>query len=234
MDCAFCQPEDDASYLLYHLPTNVLLPHLLHFLVLGLATSEGLAGIEARLWRGQSIIGALSLALLDVYVMMFHNPRIDGNKPAPDGLFWRAALIRPLVLCLFDVALALLIYASATNKFLLFVSSAQHDPAVAKRHRDEMLNQTNISLQMAQTKLRAFAMARNASVREPRLKAADDEYWRAVVSMEGPAGGEGVWEDEEVQTALAQSYGSGMDVGRITREADAFVTNITQGLETSQ
>ena len=77
-------------------------------------------------------------------------------------------------------------------------------------------------------------MARNASVREPRLKAADDEYWRAVVSMEGPAGGEGVWEDEEVQTALARSYGSGMDVVRITREADAFVTNITQGLETSQ
>jgi hypothetical protein len=234
VDCAFCQPEDDASYLLYHLPTNVLLPHLLHFLVLGLATSEGLAGIEARLWRGQSIIGALSLALLDIYVTMFHNPRIDGNMPAPDGLFWRAALIRPLVLCLFDATLALIIYASATNKFLLFVSSAQHDPAVAKRQRDEMLNQTNISLQMTQTKLRAFAMARNASVREPRLKAADDEYWRAVVSMEGPAGGEGVWEDEEVQTALARSYGSGMDVGRITREADAFVTNITQGLETSQ
>lgn len=234
MNCAFCQPEDDTSYLLYHLPTNVLLPHLFHFLVLGLATSEGLAGIESRLWRGQSIVGGLSLAVLDIYLTMFHNPRVDGNMPAPDGLFWRAAWVRLLVLCLFDVVLALLIYASATNKFLLFVSSAQHAPAVAKRQRDEMLNQTNVSLQMAQTKLRAFAMARNASVREPRLKAADDEYWRAVVSMEGPAGGEGVWEDEEVQSALARSYGSGTDFGRITREADFFVTNITQGLDTPQ
>lgn len=137
------------------------------------------------------------------------------------------------MLCLFDALLAFLMYASATNKFLLFVSSAQNNPAVAKRQREETLNQTNVSLQMAQTKLRAFAMARNASVREPRLKAADDEYWRAVVSMEGPVGGEGVWEDEDVQAALARSYGSGMDVGRMTREADAFVTNITQGLDTS-
>ena len=232
-NCAFCQPEDDTSYILYHLPTNVLLPHVIHFLILGLATSEGLAGIEAWLWRSQGIIGALSLALLDIYGTMFYEPRVDGNMPAPDGIFWRAALIRPLALCLFDLLLALAIYASATNKFLLFVSAAQHDPAMAKRQRNEMLNQANVSLQMAQTKLRAFAMARNASVREPRLKAADDEYWRAVVSMEGPAGGEGVWEDEAVQAALARSYGSGVDVGRITREADAFVTNITQSLEKS-
>ena len=164
---------------------------------------------------------------------MTYNPKVDGNMPAPDGLFWRAALVRPLVLCLFDVLLAFFIYASATNRFLLFVSSAEHDPAVAKRQRELMLNQTNLSLQMAQTKLRAFAMARNAAVREPRLKAADDEYWRAVVSMEGPAGAEGVWEDEDVQAALARSYGSGMDVARMTREADSFVTNITQGLDTS-
>lgn len=231
MKCSFCHPEDESSYILYHLPTNVLLPHLFHLLALGLATSEGLAGIEAQLWRGKSTIGALSLALLDIYVTMIHNPKVDGNLAAPDGLFWQAGLIRPLVLGLFDVLLAFFIYANATNKFLLFASSVQHDPAMAKRLREEMLNQTNVSLQLAQTKLRAFAMARNASVREPRLKAADDEYWRAVVSMEGPVGGEGVFEEEEVQAALARSYGSGLDVERMTREAESFVTSITQGLD---
>ena len=231
--CSFCQPEDDFSYILYHLPTNVLLPHLIHLLLLGFSTSGALAGFEAQAWRTKSTIGALSLGVLDLYITMTHQPKVDGNVPAPDGLFWRAALLRPLILCLFDVLLAFGIYASATNRFLLFVSSAEYDPVVAKRQREQMLNQTNVSLQMAQTRLRAFAMTRNAAVRETRLKAADDEYWRAVVSMEGPAGAEGVWDDEDVQAALARSYGNGMDVGRMTREADAFVINITQGLDTS-
>jgi hypothetical protein len=232
LNCTFCIPEDDSSYILYHLSTNILLPHLVHLLGLGLATSEGLAGIEASGWRTKSTIGALSLALLDVYVTTIHSPKVDGNMPSPGGLFWHTALIRPLVLCLFDVIIAFCIYSSATNKFLLFVSS-EYDPAVAKRQREQMLSLTNNSLQMAQTKLRAFAMARNAAVREPRLKATDDEYWRAVVSMEGPAGADGIWEDEDVQAALSRSYGSGMDIAKMTREADAFVTNITQGLDAS-
>ena len=85
---------------------------------------------------------------------------------------------------------------------------------------------------MAQTKLRAFSVARNATVRDQDLKAADDEYWYAVVAMEGPGGRAGVWEDEEVQAAIARSYGNGtFDAAQIGREAEAFVSSITRGLE---
>lgn len=230
MDCTFCMPEDESSYVFYHLPTNVLLPHLIHLLGLGLATSEGLAGVEASMWRAKSTTGALSLAVLDMYITSIYSPKVDGNMPGPDGLFWRAALIRPLLLCLFDVLLAFLVYASATRRFLLFAST-EYNPAMAKQEHEQMLSKTNVAMQMAQTKLRAFGMARNAAVREPRLKYADDEYWRAVVSMEGPAGSESVWDDEDVQAALARSYGSGMDVARIARDAESFVANITQGLD---
>ena len=85
---------------------------------------------------------------------------------------------------------------------------------------------------MAQTKLRAVHVARNAVVRNTTLKDTDDAYWRDVVTMEGMDGMQDVWEDEEVQGAMARAYGSGtIDVGRMRREADGFVRNVTKGLE---
>ncbi len=64
------------------------------------------------------------------------------------------------------------------------------------------------------------------------LKTTDDAYWREVVTMEGTDGMQDVWEDEEVQAAMARAYGSGtIDVARMRREADGFVRNVTKGLE---
>ena len=75
-------------------------------------------------------------------------------------------------------------------------------------------------------------------VRDERLKAADDEYWRAVVAMEGPpGGGGGVWDDEEVQAAIARAMGDlhhqdgGDGLEKIGREARGFVDNVTKDLE---
>lgn len=232
LNCSFCHPDDASSYLLYHLPVNVLLLHLLHLAILGLATSEPLAGLEASWWRNRSSLGALALAIVDIYVTTTFTPSIDVRMPSPTGMFWTARTIRPLAICILDTIIALLIYASATNRFVFFTSPTDSDPELARRKQEQMLAQTNIALQMAQTKLRAFSVARNATVRDRDLKAADDEYWRAVVAMEGPAGITGVWEDEEVQAAIARSYGDGsIDVAQMGREAEAFVSNVTRGLE---
>lgn len=151
--------------------------------------------------------------------------------PSPAGVFWTARLLRPLVLCIFDILIAFAIYASATNRFLLFSAASDYDPDVARRKREQALVQTNLSLQMAQTKLRAFSVARNAVVRDQTLKSTDDEYWRAVVAMEGVNGGQGVWEDDEVQAAIARALGGGVDVTQVGKDADAFISNITRGLE---
>lgn len=232
LNCSFCHPDDASSYLLHYLPGNVLLPHVLHLLVLGLATSEPLAGLEASWWRNRCSLGAIVLAVADVYLTTSFTPTTDPNMPSPTGMFWTARTIRPLAICIFDTAMALLIYASATNRFVFFPSPTESDPELTRRNQEQMLAQTNIALQMAQTKLRAFSVARNAAVRDQELKAADDEYWRAVVAMEGPPGTAGVWEDEEVQAAIARAYGDGtFDVARMGREAEAFVSNITEGLE---
>jgi len=85
------------------------------------------------------------------------------------------------------------------------------------------------------------------------LKGRDDEYWRAVVGMEGPSNsgtdgaGQGVsiWEEEEVMEAVARvtrvrrrageadmgGDGTGVDVEIVAREAGIFVESVTKGLE---
>ena len=231
-NCAFCHVDDPLSYVLYYLSVNVLLPHLVHLTALGLATSEPLAGLEAKWWRNRCTLGALALAIVDIYMTMTYEPTIDVNMPSPGGMFWTARTIRPLAICILDAFIAFLVYASATNRFVFFTSPTGSDPEILKKRQEQLLAETNIALQMAQTKLRAFSVARNATVRDQELRATDDEYWRAVVDMEGPGGTAGVWEDEEVQAAIARSYGDGsFDPGQMGREAEAFVSNITRGLE---
>jgi hypothetical protein len=234
LNCSFCHPDDVSSYLLYHVPVNVILPHLAHLVLLGLATSEPLAGPEAGWWRNRCSLAALALAIVDVYMTTSYTPAIDANMPAPAGMFWTARMIRLLAICILDGIIALLIYASATNRFV-FTSPTDSDPELMRKKQEQMLAQTNVALQMAQTKLHAFTVARNATVRDQDLKAADDEYWRAVVAMEGPSGTGSVWEDEEVQAAIARSYGEGaFDVAQVGKEAEAFVSNITRGLEDNE
>lgn len=231
LKCTFCHPDDTTSYLLYHLPINVLGPHLLHILLLGVATSETVSGIEAHHWRRRALVGSLILFAIDAYLTSFYQPLVNTSMPAPAGIFWLAATLRYLTLCVFDAAVAFLIYASATRRFLLFSAPSSADPELARRRNDELLNQTNVALQMASTNLRAYSVARNAVLRNEVLKAADDEYWRTVVAFEGSEGDESLFEDEDVQAALATAYGTGkIDVQSLRREADTFVANVTKGL----
>lgn len=231
LNCTFCHPDDTTSYLLYHLPTNVLGPHLLHILLVGIATSEAVSGIEAHHWRGRALVGSLTLFALDAYLTSAYHPLVNTSTPAPAGTFWLAATLRYLTLCAFDAAVAFLIYAAATRRFLLFSAPSSADPELARRRQEEMLTQANVALQMASTNLRAYSVARNAVLRNDVLKAADDEYWRAVVAFEGSEGDDSLLEDDEVKAALAAAYGTGkIDVQTMRRETEAFVANVTKGL----
>lgn len=236
LDCPFCIPEDDFSYFLYHVPSTVIVPHLSHLLVLGLATSTAVGGAAVSGWRTWSLIGATALLGFDIYVAALFEPTIDVNMPSPPGIYWLAALLRPLSLCAYDVMIAACIWASATGRFIMFSPPNEVlDPVTMQRKTHELLTASNVALQMTQNKLRATQIARNAVVRNSTLKEADDVYWRDVVAMEGLEGGQEIWEDEEVQAAMARAYGSGtLDVTKMRREAEGFVRNATSILDTSQ
>ncbi|RVX67644.1 hypothetical protein B0A52_08173 [Exophiala mesophila] len=232
LNCTFCHPNDAFTYLLYHLPTNILLPHLLHILALGVATSESVSGVEAHHWRRLSLIGAVILFSLDIWQAVTYTPVTAPMTPSPAGTFWLASTLRYLSFSFFDGLVAFLIYASATGRFLLFSAPSSADPTLAKRRTEELLTKMNLALQMTSNNLRAFSVVRNAVVRDSSLKAVDDEYWRTVVAIESDAAtDESLFEDEEVQAALAKVYGTGkVDVQTMRREADAFVRNVTKGL----
>ena len=143
--------------------------------------------------------------------------------------------VRPLFLTLLNAVAALLIYAGATNKFVMFLNPIS--PAVDSQslltRQGQALSQLTVALQMAQTRLTAYYVTRNAVVRDERLKERDDEYWRTVMAMEGPRGTESVWEDEEVRAAVSRALGrrGHGDVERMNDDARRFVGDITAGLE---
>lgn len=227
LECPFCTPLDASTYLLYHFPKNIVLPHLFNFGVLGLATSATVAGIEASSWRFLILLGAIAVASLDAWVVVRYQPPVDVNMPAPSGLFWIMAVVRPLVLCFYDSVIAFIIYASATNRFLLF--GPPKDPESVRRQTLDYVNKSGFALTSAATKMRAMNVARNSVVRDHNLRSKDDQYWTAVAGLEGNLDiSSGVWEDEEVQAAVAKAYNSGaVNVEKIKREADAFVKGVT-------
>ena len=235
-NCNFCTVDDEVSWVLYHLPTNVLLPHLLHFLAVGMATSSNVGGWKAGRWRGRALLGVVALVVMDLYMLVGFEQVVDVNGPAPMGLFWVMRILRPLLLCAFDAILAAVIWASATNRLLMFGGGVTDEEDI-KRRNMEMLNRSNVVLQTAQTKLRAANVVRNAVVRDRDLQRVENGYWRDVTEVEGRdglgggAGMKGVWENEDVQAALARAYGQGaIDVGRMRREAEGFVRGVTGGL----
>ncbi|KIW13699.1 hypothetical protein PV08_08890 [Exophiala spinifera] len=238
LNCTFCHADDTFSYLLYHYSINILLPHIFHIFCLGLATSETVSGYESSRWRGQALLCALALAAVDIAVTTTYSPVVSPSIPAPGGIFWVASTLRYLALCLFDAVVAFLIYASATGRFLLFSAPSAADPELARRRMEEAVTKANLSLQLSQTNLRAYTIARNATVRNTTLKASDDDYWRRVVSVEESQGlgdDRGVFEDEEVQAAISRAYGSGsMNVEQMRKEADVYVKNVTRWLDTTR
>jgi hypothetical protein len=200
------------------------------------------------------------LTILDIYLTTATssssslNLALTSNSPFPPrGIYWTSLTLRPLSICLHDVLAAALVYLSATNRLpFLFPSQSSYpstttsDPAILKKRQAHLLTQSAVALQTAQAKLRAFSVARSAVVREPALKARDDEYWRAVLGMEGPGDGDGgdgvgVWGEDEVMEAVARvadegrataqdGLGCGVDVERVGREAGIFVESVTQWL----
>lgn len=133
---------------------------------------------------------------------------------------------------IFDAACAGLIYLSATNR--LFYPSVT--PA---EQAEQMVSAVTGSVAGAASKLHALNVAKNAIVRDEKLKAQDGKYWSALRDMEASSD---VWQDEEVVRAVNRAMQNRQQQMEISfsdgskRSADhaAFVDAITAGLETEK
>lgn len=252
LGCPFCHPSQPQTYTLYSLPATVFLPHLIHLVILGLATSAALTSPLAATSRTRFVISALVLLAIDVYLntLFAYDPAfVSGRNPSPTSLFALLRTIRPLSICFLDVLFALYLWTTSTGRFIFFPFLS--DPNAANNasieslqvQAQDLVRNSGVALQTVQAKLRAYTVARNTVSRDTNLKAAELNYWREVTRREAElAGGEqdasndedGIYQDEEVQAAIARVYGQGgVDVPRARREAAAFVDGVTQGLESA-
>lgn len=101
----------------------------------------------------------------------------------------------------------------------------------------ELVRNMGVGLSVIQSKLRAYSVAKNTVLRDEGLKGVEMRYWEEVQRREGGGGpGQDIYEDEEVQEAIARVFtlgNAGVDVPRARREAGAFVDSVTQGLGTT-
>jgi hypothetical protein len=234
-DCPFCSLDSVNTYLLYYLPFNTLIPHLVHMVILGVVTSAPLAGREAASWRNKFTLAGLVLAALDLYVVVSYDPvqsasaAVRAGMTPPASLYHRITLLRPLAFAVFDSVCAGLIYVSATQRFF-FAPPSQADQV------DQLVSAALTSLSGASSKLHATSVARNAVVRDKVLKERDDAYWRTVVAGEEDRSGGSIWEEEEVVRAMSRAMAGqgGVDLAQLGVNATQYVNGVTAGLESDQ
>ncbi|GAT25472.1 similar to An04g00630 [Aspergillus luchuensis] len=252
-NCAFCSLDNLTTYAIYHLPFNVLLPHLFHMATIGLVTSSTFAGSDASKWRKEFSIMGIAFTLLDIYVVMSYDPMayasaaVRAGVAVPSSSYYQIGLLRPLLFAIFDGVCALLIWLSATRRFF-FTPPSQAEQV------DQVVSASLGALSGSTSKLHAVTVARNAVVRDKMLRDRDEAYWRTVVAMnvDNPAmkagtvvgGGENgeeegavpptsIWEEEEVVRAMSRAMAGqgGVDLARLGMDAAEYVNGVTAGLE---
>ncbi|KAK2753928.1 hypothetical protein FQN54_007287 [Arachnomyces sp. PD_36] len=246
LSCSFCSLENPNTFLLYHLPFHVFLPHLVHLFIVGVITSAPVVGEQTSGWRNKFVLVAGGLALLDTYYSATIDPTasVKGTNRPPWSLYATATTTRFLAFTLADAIFASLIYVSATNRFF-------YVPPTAAEQAEAAASTAASTLSAVLGKLRTVGLTRHAVVRDRTLKARDDGYWRTIAEMEKSAmqrreGGEeggvparppgSVWEEREVVDAIAKvmqgrGEGGGVDFAQVGVEAEEHVSGATAGLD---
>ncbi|KAJ5353575.1 hypothetical protein N7541_006139 [Penicillium brevicompactum] len=238
VSCQFCSYDDLTTYLLYYLPFHILLPHLGHLLLLGIATSAPIAGRDAARWRMKFTLAGLALAAIDIYILASYDaingapPAVRAGQKPPTSLYNQITLLRPLAIVVCDVICAGVIWLSATNRFFF-------KPPSSEEQIDGAVTLAVQALTGANTKLHASSVTRNAVVRDKTLKNRDDLYWQTMVASESPGGpgGDGeilnnIWEEEEVARAMSRAMAGqgGIDLAQLGVNANEFVRGVTEGM----
>ncbi|KAH3210859.1 hypothetical protein KXV86_005218 [Aspergillus fumigatus] len=207
--CEYCSLDNLKTYLLYYLPFNTLIPHILHMVLVGLVTSAPFAGREAASWRNKFTVAGLALAAIDIYIVSTYDPVLSASAAVragmvpPSSLYHQTTLLRPLVFAVFDGICALLIYVTATNRFF-FTPPSQADQV------DQLLE-----------------IADDAYWRTVVAMGAGNTDGDASVAPSS------IWEEEEVVRAMSRAMAGqgGVDLAKLGVSAAEYVNGVTAGLD---
>lgn len=211
-DCPFCSSDDTKSYLYYAVPA-LLGPHLANLVVLSLATSEAVAGREGMQWRRYTTIAAGLGAAVDLYLVSNYNYQANARIPRLqelDMFFWSMRVYRNILLAGLDLAFAVLLYLSSTNRAFATPPSPAERVEAATR-----------SLLSTRSKLSAFGVIKNTSIRDEELRNRTMAYWQ----HEGHLMRE-MMEEREVLEGVNDALENRINIQTITKDADMYVTNL--------
>ncbi|KAF2642461.1 hypothetical protein P280DRAFT_467813 [Massarina eburnea CBS 473.64] len=225
LNCIWCTASDGSSdqrnYFTYGLP-QLLMPHIAHLVVLGLATSS-LVGPEGSRFRIHATIAGLVLMVSEAWYLGTYD--ITMNKRARalqdiDFVHWRLRIYRYISFAVVDGVLGAILWLTSTNRWLARPPSLAHRLEATTRVAQETVN-----------KLRALGLVNNSVYRDPTLRRVREDYWHT----EGQVMSETV-QDEEVVKHINNALGK-MDMkgleGRVGEVADEIVAAI-DGLRGNQ
>ncbi|MCJ1311688.1 hypothetical protein MMC25_005361 [Agyrium rufum] len=213
--CNFCNSDDPQSYLYYALP-EIVLPHLLNLIVLGLATSRSIAGSEGARWRTQAAIAGVVMALANCYLIGTYDHKTNARVIRPqdlDNFYWRALTLRSLAITVLDAAFASLLWATSTNRIFPM------PPSTAER-----LEGVTRNLESTRGKLTAVGIVRNVIVRDGGMRRKSEAYWR----NEGEVMGE-VMSEREVVEGVRNALTDRIQLARVEEEAGKYAENLFSG-----
>ncbi|OAL48840.1 hypothetical protein IQ07DRAFT_88411 [Pyrenochaeta sp. DS3sAY3a] len=212
--CASADGNDQQHYFVYSLP-KILIPHICQLAVLGLATSS-LVGSEGSRFRTHATIAGLLMLVVETWFMGTYD--ITTNKRAKfvqdiDSVHWRIRFLRYMTFAAVDAGLALVLWATSTNRWLAKPVSLAERIETATRQAEDTLN-----------KLRALGLLTNSANRNPALRGLKDDYWKA----EGLVMAETVQDEavvEQINAAVSKMDISELQ-GRVGEVADGILKGI--------
>jgi hypothetical protein len=219
LNCVWCTTADGSdqqNYFLYALP-KIVTPHIFQLAVLGLATSS-LVGSEGSRFRTHATIAGILLMVVELWYMGTYD--ISVNKRAKfvqdiDSAYWRVRFLRYITFAVVDMGLALVLWATSTNRWLAKPVSIAERMETTTRTAEETLH-----------KMRALALLANSVNRDPALRGVREEYWRT----EGQVTAEMVQDEavtEQINAVIGRKNFSELQ-GRVGEVADG----ILKGLDT--
>ena len=212
--CATADSNEQQNYFLYSLPKMVT-PHVFQLGVLGLTTSS-LVGSEGSRFRTHATIAGILLVVVETWYMGTYD--LTANKRAKtvhdiDSAHWRVRFLRYLSFAVVDMVLALVLWATSTNRWLAKPTSLAERIEMTTRHAEETLN-----------KMRALGLLTNSVNRDAALRGVREEYWRT----EGQVMAETVQDEavtEQINAAISRMDFNALE-GRVDEVADGILKGI--------
>ncbi|KAF4464565.1 chorismate synthase [Fusarium albosuccineum] len=216
-DCPFCSSDDPKTFFHYALP-QLLWPHIANLIAVALVTSPSLTGRAGSQWRPKATMAAAVITALDIYFVNSYNYQANARAlrlPEIDFFFWTSRVVRLITLAAFNAALAWLLYLSSTNRAFF------EPPSPVER-----IESTARALLLVKSKLSALGIMKNTALRDDDLRSRSHAYWTHEVRLMGE-----VMEEREVVEGVNDALSNRIDIGTITRDAEAYAKNVLQPLQ---